>query len=259
MVRRRNPYPEIGEIIIGTIKTVNPNSALVSLDEYGKIGLVHVSEISRKWVRDIRQFAKVGDKIVCAVMEVDKNLDRINLSSKRVSDGDKNRRMQDWKRDQKGEKLLEKAGNKLGLKLDKAYEKLGYDIQDAFRDMLEAFETALEDITILERKGFDKKIIEIIKDIASENIEIKEKEMKGIIEAKCFAPDAINHIKNAFIEAQKKYKIDIRYISAPQYMISYKTKDLKKGDKLLNEAAEFICSSIKKKQGECDFHRNKEM
>lgn len=259
MVKRRNPYPEVGEIIIGTIKAVNPNSALVSLDEYGKNGLVHVSEISRKWVRDIRQFAKIGDKIVCTVMEVDKTRDHINLSSKRVSDGEKNRRLQDWKLDQKGEKLLEKVAQKMGVNLDKVYEKIGFDIQDAFRNMLEAFETALDDITILERKGLDKKSIELIKEIASENIEIKEKEMKGIVEVKCFAPDAVTHIKKAFTEAQSKYGIEVKYISAPEYSISYKTKDLKKGDKILNEAAEFICSQLKKKQGECDFRRNKEM
>ncbi|MBI4017464.1 MAG: S1 RNA-binding domain-containing protein [Candidatus Aenigmarchaeota archaeon] len=118
MVHRRNRFPEVNEIVIGTVKTVNPYSAFVRLDEYPCEGMVHVSEVARKWVRDIREHVREGGKVVCVVMDVDTSKGHVALSIKRVSDSTKNRRLQQWKRDQKGEKLLEKIAEKKKLTLE---------------------------------------------------------------------------------------------------------------------------------------------
>ncbi|QQG40235.1 MAG: S1 RNA-binding domain-containing protein [Candidatus Aenigmatarchaeota archaeon] len=253
MVFRRNRFPQTSEIVIGTVKAVNPYSVFVRLDEYPAEGMVHVSEVARKWVRDIRTFAKEGGKVVCVVMGVDEQKGHLALSMKRVSDGEKNRRLQEWKRDQKGEKLLEKVGEKKGLKLNEVYESVGFDIQDAFRDMLEAFETAQKDVTLLERKGFTKEWVSVLREIADENLEIKEKEIRGVLEAKLYTPDAIDTLKRAFGDAAKKHGVSIRYVSAPRYSITFTTADPKKGDKLVNGAAEEIMKAVRSQGGEASF------
>lgn len=249
MVRRRNKFPETGEAVIGTVKTVNPYSAFVHLDEYGCDGMVHVSEVARKWVRDIRSFVKEKGTVVCVVMNVDEAKGHVTLSMKRLSDRDKNRRLQEWKRDEKGEKLLEKAAEKRGITLDQAYEEVGFDIQDSFRDMLEAFETAQKEVDLLERKGIPKEWAATIRETADENIEIREKAVGGVLEVQLYAPDAIDKIKESFMEAEKKHGVRITYLSAPNYSITYSSTNPKKADKTVTAAAEEIIADISKAGG----------
>jgi len=144
MVRRKSDFPGEREIIIGTVKDINPYSVFVSLDEYpGRVGMIHVSELARKWVRDVRNWVKKGEKIVCLVLRVDREKDHVALSLKRIAENQKNKRLQTWKRDEKGEKLLKTLAKEKGITLEKAYEEIGFDIQENFRDMLEVFELAL--------------------------------------------------------------------------------------------------------------------
>ena len=69
---KKGEWPERREVVIGTVTRVNPYSVFISLEEYGnKEGMVHISEVAGKWVRDIRDFVKVGKKVVALVMNVD--------------------------------------------------------------------------------------------------------------------------------------------------------------------------------------------
>ena len=91
---KKGEWPEKREIVLGTVTRVNPFSAFVSLDEYNnKEGMIHISEVAGKWVRDIRKFVKVGQKVVVMVMRVDKDKSHITLSLKRVKKYDTEKKM----------------------------------------------------------------------------------------------------------------------------------------------------------------------
>lgn len=246
MVKRKDDFPSRKELIIGTVKNVNPYSIFVDLDEYpGRVGMIHISEVARKWIRDIRNWAKKGQKVVCLVMDIDKSKGHVTLSLKRVSERDKNRRLQEWKRDEKGEKILEDLAKKNKMKLDEAYEKIGFDIQENFRDMLEVFELAIKrGKDYLVRRGIPKKWAKKIKEIAEKRIKLKKTKLVRKIEIRTYEPDGIEKIKKAFKGAKKKYGIDFKYVSAPKYTISLETKNPKKGDKTLDKAAEEIESKF---------------
>ena len=87
MVRKRG-LPTNGEIVICRITRINPNSAFATLEEYEKEGMIHISEISRGWVRDIRKHLKVGQTIIGKVINVDRR--GIGLSIKRIDLKQKN-------------------------------------------------------------------------------------------------------------------------------------------------------------------------
>ncbi|NCN38894.1 MAG: translation initiation factor IF-2 subunit alpha, partial [Candidatus Aenigmarchaeota archaeon] len=55
------------------------------------------------------------------------------------------RKIQDYKNEERAEKMLEMVGKELNLPLEKIYEELGYDLQETFGDMFIAFNLALED------------------------------------------------------------------------------------------------------------------
>ncbi len=64
MAERKPEWPEIGDLVIATIETVTDYGAYAKLDEYNKRGLLHVSEISSSWIRNIRDFVREGQKMV---------------------------------------------------------------------------------------------------------------------------------------------------------------------------------------------------
>ena len=67
-------WPEIGYVVIATVKRVESYGAYVGLDEFGeKEGLLHISEISSRWVRNIRNHVRPGQKVVLQVLRTDQS------------------------------------------------------------------------------------------------------------------------------------------------------------------------------------------
>jgi len=75
---------EVGSIVSGAVIKVMPFGALVKL-ESGEIGLVHISEISAKFVSDINECVKVGDKVRVKVLEIADDK-KISLSIKKAAE-----------------------------------------------------------------------------------------------------------------------------------------------------------------------------
>ena len=70
MVIRRSEWPEVGDLVVATVRRIVDYGAYVHLDEYGKEGLLHISEISSSWVRNIRDHVREGQKVVLKVLRV---------------------------------------------------------------------------------------------------------------------------------------------------------------------------------------------
>ena len=73
-----------GKVVKGTVTGIEKYGAFVSLDEYYS-GLIHISEVSHGFVKDINEFFKTGDIIYVEVLEVDENLSQLKLSIKNIS------------------------------------------------------------------------------------------------------------------------------------------------------------------------------
>ena len=73
---------EIGTITSGKVTKIAAFGAFVAL-EGGKSGMVHISEISAGFVRDIRDFLSEGQTVRVKVIKIDEN-GRISLSMKQV-------------------------------------------------------------------------------------------------------------------------------------------------------------------------------
>ncbi len=57
--------PLRNELVVATVREVMGHGAYVSLDEYGEIrAYVHISELSRTWVKNIRVHVREGQRIV---------------------------------------------------------------------------------------------------------------------------------------------------------------------------------------------------
>jgi len=245
-------WPERGELVIGTVVRVNPYSAFITLEEYGnKEGMIHISEIAGKWVRDIRKFVKVGDKVVVKVMDVNREKSHIALSLKRVRKYDSEEKMREYKKKLKAEKMLKLLAGKLNLNPEDT-KNISAEIEEKFGNVFDAFQMSLtpQGYDLLLRKGIKEDLVQAIKNIAEEQLEIKEAVIKKIVELKSYEPDGVNDIKNILSEAKKEFELDIKYVSAPKYSLSVKTKNAKAGERKIKEASDIIIKKIEESGGE---------
>lgn len=247
-------WPKRRDLVMIKVIKVNPFSALVSLEEYDKKeGMVHISEVARKWIKDIRKFVKMGQIKVALVLYVDREKGHITLSIKKVSKYDANEKMKVYKREQKAEKMLKQVANELKIDLKEAYKEIGFKLQEEFGEIFKGFQEALEGKDALIEAGIPEKYAKVIKAIADKQMEIKEKTIKGELELRCFESNGIEIIKKILEDMEKKYKININYVSAPSYSLSLRTKDAKAGERKIKEMAEKIISQINSFGGEGEF------
>lgn len=69
-----------GEIVYGRITNILGYGAFVSVGEYD--GLVHISEFSDNYVRDIYDYVRVGQQVKLKVLDVDEDNKKLRLSYK---------------------------------------------------------------------------------------------------------------------------------------------------------------------------------
>lgn len=77
-----------GDIIIGTVSGVRPYAVFLNFEHHVS-GLLHISEISDSFIRDIDKFASVGDQIKVMVISVDPSNGFLRVSLKRVPEEEK--------------------------------------------------------------------------------------------------------------------------------------------------------------------------
>jgi len=70
---------EVGSVITGKVTGVQPYGAFVALDENTQ-GLVHISEVTHGFVKDINEHIKVGDEVTVKVLSIDEGAGKIGLS-----------------------------------------------------------------------------------------------------------------------------------------------------------------------------------
>ena len=251
MVKRKG-FPSVGEKLIVNVIRITPYSALCKLEEYpGTEGMIHISEVSGKWVRDIRKFIKMNKTYVVKVLRVDERKGHVTLSLKRVSRIGRTKKMQEFKREQKAEKILEKIAKKQKMTLDKTYEKIGYELQDKFGEMFEAFDLASKSPDLLIKKGIPKNWADIIHKVAKENIHRKKVKIKAELNVRFFTGDGIERTKKFLNDLINKYGVNIKYISAPKYSVEIESENPKLTQKELTKHLTSAVSSIK--DGEASF------
>lgn len=70
---------EVGSTVEGKVTGVKPFGAFVALDDQHQ-GLVHISEISHEYVKDINDYVKVGDTVEVKITSIDEANGKISLS-----------------------------------------------------------------------------------------------------------------------------------------------------------------------------------
>ena len=72
---------KIGMTVYGRISGIKPYGAFVAFDD-GITGLIHISEVSNGFVKNIANYINIGDYCLLKVIDVDKQHKQLRLSFK---------------------------------------------------------------------------------------------------------------------------------------------------------------------------------
>ena len=76
---------EVGEIVECTVEQIMPYGAFVRIAKTGRKGMIHISELSYNFVKDINEILKISDKINAKIIRIDER-GRIDLSLKQTTE-----------------------------------------------------------------------------------------------------------------------------------------------------------------------------
>lgn len=75
---------KVGSIIKCQVTGIEKYGIFVSVNTWYN-GLVHISEISNGYVKNIEDFVKVGELIYCQILDIDETNSRLKLSIKNIN------------------------------------------------------------------------------------------------------------------------------------------------------------------------------
>ena len=256
-------WPEVGYLVIATVKRVESYGAYVELDEFGaKEGLLHISEISSRWVRNIRNHVRPGQKVVLQVLRTDPGKRQVDLSLRRVSKDEKRKKLEEWKKARKAETLITQAAHELNIDLKVLYESEGSKIVEHYESLYEGLESASKNgKPALVEVGVSSDVAEVLSGIAKDKIVFKGVTIQGIIEMTSLSNEGVEDIKMAFVDAAEvadeyESSINITTMGAPKYRIELTADDYKKAELALDKTVTSIRDNWEKIEGSFNYTRD---
>ncbi|MGQ9543785.1 MAG: translation initiation factor IF-2 subunit alpha [Candidatus Bathyarchaeia archaeon] len=251
----RPEYPEVGDVVIGTVTRLTDYGVYVTLDEYaGKEALIHISEIATTWVKNIRDYAREGQKLVLKVLRVNPQRGQIDLSLRRVTGREKTEKLLEWKKDRKADSIIKVAAEKLNAdhgKIEEVKTKLISKHQSVFDALEEAAEIGEKALIKL---GLEPEWASTLAEVAKQKIKIETADVEATVEVSSMKPQGIDDVKRALLNAKRiktprGTKIDIYTTGAPRYKIEVTARDYSEAEKILKQAVNEAIETIKSMGG----------
>ena len=264
MLLKKQGYPEDGELVLCTVTKIHFHSVFVNLDEYGRSGLIHISEVSPGRIRNIRDFVSEGRKVVCKVLKVNQERGHIDLSLRRVNDNQKRLKINEIKQEQLAEKIVEFIAKKLDMPLTTLYKQVTEKLLKKYDGLYPCFQDVVKDAEILTKLGIEEKVAKTLEEAIKQRIKETEVEIKGNLTIQTYASDGVDIIKKSLEKGEKvgteigKGKIRLRYEGSGKYSLSVKSENYKDAEKILEKSTSTIIKFIEDNDGQASFARTEE-
>lgn len=279
MVKSRTKFPREGEFVVAKVKEVQHQYVYVDLIDFEGLdsedfarGMIHISEISSRWIKNIRNYVRIGQRVVLRVLRVDADKGHVDLSLRRVNSAQRENRIKEWKYALKYENLLQflTEAEGINLTLKEAYELIGFPVLGLYETYQEAIENLKEngDEILMELNSIteDFNITDDIKTallkIIDENVSISTVNISGKVKLSFTSENGIDQIIESLtealgvIESKKTRNLNINYIAAPFYRLEVISKDYLDAENILSDALEIIEQKADLYSGTYEFIRD---
>jgi len=243
---------EEGQIVLCTVTKIGGTIVFVKIEDYDIEGTIVFSEISPGRIRNIRDYAFPGKRIICKILKIDSGGTKLSL--RRVKQKEKNEFNETYKKEKSFVALLKSI-----IKNKEDVESIIIKIKDNEESLENFLETAKENPKLFERyikKEDAEKIEKILQEKKVREIILKRRfslfcrDSSGIIKIKSIIKQSIEECTYG-----ENKNCDVSYIGAGKYLIKIKSKKLKQADQQIEK----IMENIEKlaKQHDCYFLEEK--
>ena len=245
-----NNWPEEGELVVCSVKSVKENGAYLSLDTYpGREGFVFIGEIATGWVKNIRSHVREGQRMVAKVIGIKKERASVTLSIKSVSEERRRDALQTWKNEQRASQIMRVAAERIGWDEGKT-TAVSEEMRDAFGSLFGALEECAITESALEDAGFEGDWIRTVTELAIENIVPPFVEIRGLFEIKVWGPEGVKAISGALqaaedcADGEEEVTLTCHYDGAPNYRVDIKAPDYPSAESVWEAAQEAASKKI---------------
>jgi translation initiation factor 2 subunit 1 len=251
--------PELDEFVIVTIRKILPYGAFCTLDEYeGGEAFIHISEVASRWIKNIHEFLKEDQKVVARVFRIVPEKNQIDLSLKRVSDLDRRRKVESYRKEKRADKLFELVEKRIGKPHEQVWREMREGLVEKFGNLYSAFEEAVMSECSLDSVKAPAEWKSIFKEVAAQNIKKPRVRITGTLTLSCSDAEGIEVIKSILhsaVEGFEEEEVRITYLGAPRYMVAVTAPDYRKAEKAVATVFKRVKDGVKEKDGCATFER----
>ncbi len=210
---------EVGKVYVCKVKKLLQHGIIVQIDETDTEGFIHISELSKRWVRDVKDIAKENDTVICKLTRLEPQ--SIELSIKRITDNEKRQALKEWS-----------LNNRLNKLIESNYPKNSAEI---INNIKKTFGSLYEFYTEISKNKSALEAVKLSQQANTALLDFVEKTRKKIVlktelTVQCTSEDGIDAIKKfllfPYIDDKSHYTLS--YIKAPKYSLVVDAGDTKK-------------------------------
>src|SRR3989338_4337309 len=248
MLLKKKGFPEVGELVLCTVSAIHFHSIFIKLDEYERQGLIHISEIAPGRIRNIRDYVVENKKIVCVVLAVNKEKGHIDLSLRRVNEGQRRAKINEIKQEQIAEKIVEMIAKQKKLDVIPLYTEVFEKASNKYPNLYLCFEDEISKKNVISSFGLKKDIEEALLDAIKLTIKPAIVKISGDLKLSSYKANGIDLIRNTLLNMEELSEgtVTIRYNGGGRYHLDLTTENYKKAEKLLDKIITFGNSEMVK-------------
>ena len=226
-------FPSVGEVVIGTCSKLTPHGAYFEIFDYEKLGpesgFVHISELSRTWVRNIRSHIREGQRAVAKILRVDEARGEIDMSIRRVSEPQRRSKLTEFKQENRARGIVSVACEKVEGSQESVEESIIGKFGSIYEGLIQARENGK---SVLTKIGISQEVAEEIYQLALKELQPPTVRLTGLVNITCYESEGVNILKKFFksfnTNFKKKYKgseLNVQVISPPDYRFVIESGD----------------------------------
>lgn len=258
MLIKRDGFPEPSDLVMCTVNNIQHNSTFVNIHEYDKQGMITISEIAPGRIRNIRDYVIEGKVVVCKVLNVNKERGYIDLSLRRVTEGQRRQKSDEIKQETRAEKIIELAAHELKIPFEQLYMKIADKVLKQYFYVYQAFDDVINGGLDL-KSIIDENSAVLLEKTIHDKIKPKQIIIAGDVSISVWDENGVEIIKNALTKAISGPEMKINYMGGGRYRIMVKGTEYKVVEKILKDSSDSIINVIKKAKGRAEYERVKNL
>lgn len=240
--------PSKDEYVVCTVDKIYDYGVEIKLEEYpDQRGFIPLGQVAARWVKNIRNFVKIGQLRVAKVIYLNYEKNQINCSFAMVQKQMEEAKLAEWRQTKRVQQLLTVIAQELNKTLDDVWDKITTPILNKYNSVYEAFQD-------LKRYGKDhitdipEEYRNALYSVVEKNITISDKMISEQIKIEIVKENGLDIIKEGFkkIPTDKEIKTHVNYVGNGAYLIKCEAREYKMIEKYLAKINDILTNHFSK-------------